>query len=449
MIDTPATLGAILANKERRAFKQKELLSRHIGASLLSLSINTPGALKLSHEALVIYECAYEAIKTALDSNAFTILEEETYTSISGPEMLLVCQGEAKALKKLTCKLETEHPLGRLMDIDVFDKQGALLSRALVQLPKRRCLLCEKEGHLCAREQTHSYSDLQKQIKHLVHQHAFAASMTVWCERAMLQEVELTPKPGLVDKANSGAHHDMDIETFYASIKAIKPYIKQYVDAALIHASADNAALFTKLREIGIRCERAMFEATQGINTHKGMIFCLAVVSGALGRLHVCQEEFTSKHLQAKMALLCHDLVKNDLKKEQVHSAGARFFYETGNSGIRGVAQSGFAIVCEGSLPFYREQNAHYGEEIALKLTLLWLMEHLEDSTLWSRGGIEGLRFTQQKAHKLLLHVKNQPVDLDTLLDEFNMDMIERHLSPGGSADLLALTWLMGKIVKS
>ncbi len=434
MIGKPTTLEAILANKERRAQKQKELLAHAPSHFLVSLSINTPSSIKLSHESVVVYEIAHKNILTLLITEGFTCKEFHPFLAPTGAETLFTCKGDAKAFKMLTCKLEEEHPLGRLMDIDVFDEEGVLLSRSLFGMKKRRCLLCNEEAFLCARAQKHSYTELNAHIKTLVHQHAFNHSIALWCERAMKTEVELTPKPGLVDSANSGAHHDMDINTFYASIKAIKPYILKFLEAQPLS--------FDSLRSIGVACEKAMFEATNGVNTHKGMVFCLALTCGALSTLKVSKQPFTCKAIQAEIQSLCEGLVEKDLLLAHPQSAGARFFYETGSLGIRGIAQSGFALVFEGSLPFFEIQKERLGEGKALKMTLLWLMERLEDSTLWSRGGLEGLAYVKQKAGEIRLHVKHSPEDLDTQLRAFDEDLIARHLSPGGSADLLALTWL-------
>lgn len=438
MIGKPTTLEHILANKERRAQKQKELLAHAPFHFLVSLSINTPSSIKLSHESVVIYEIAHENILTLLSTEGFTCKEFHPFIAPTGAETLFTCKGDAKAFKMLTCKLEEAHPLGRLMDIDVFDEEGVLLSRSDFGLKKRRCLVCDEEAFLCARAQKHSYTELNTHIKTLVHQHAFNHSIALWCERAMKTEVQLSPKPGLVDSINSGAHHDMDINTFYASIKAIKPYISQFLEAKPLS--------FETLRSIGVACEKAMFEATNGVNTHKGMVFCLALSCGAFASLNAKEEPFTCKALQAQIQYLCEGLVEKDLLLAHPQSAGARFFYETGSLGIRGIAQSGFALVFEGSLPFFQTQKEHLGEEKALKMTLLWLMERLEDSTLWSRGGLEGLAYVKQKAGEIHLHVKHSPEDLDTKLRAFDQDLTTRHLSPGGSADLLALTWLFAHL---
>lgn len=447
MIGKPTSLDAILHAKEERAWKQKELLSRHPFASLISLCINIPSLIKLSHEAVVVHEIAHNALLTMLENEGIELLACESKRSLTGAESLFTCNAEAKALKAFTCKLENAHPLGRLMDMDVLDFTGKILSRSELGLAKRKCFVCEEEAQLCARSQKHTYAELNSHIKTLVEKHAFADSVALWCERAMKTEVELTPKPGLVDQANSGAHRDMDIHTFYASIQAIKPFVPQWIHTAQTYAHEDAKQSFGRLREIGIACEKAMFEATKGVNTHKGMIFCLAVFCGAIGRLKASDQSFTCKRLQTQMQALCDTLVEDDLLHVKPNSAGARFFYETGSSGIRGIAQSGFAIIFEHTLPFFQACKKEEGEEAALKKTLLLLMSRLDDSTLWSRGGVEGLAYAKTQA-KALLHVKPNAENLDAHLRELDADMISKNLSPGGSADLLAMTWLVSHIVK-
>jgi len=241
--------------------------------------------------------------------------------------------------------------------------------------------------------------------------------------RALIKEVELTPKPGLVDKLNSGSHKDMDIDTFYASAKAIKPFIKEF-----LHVKE-----FDELRLIGLKCEKAMFRATGGVNTHKGMIFSLAVICGAIGRAE-CFE-----NLKDEIKYLCRDLIKKDLEKlQQARTSGEEFYFKTKHTGIRGEAMSGYATIFQKSLPFYEKNLFLYGEEKAMKLTLLYLMSFTDDSTLYARGELEGLEFVKKETKKIL-HVEN----LDNNLIELDRIMREKNLSSGGSADLLALTWFL------
>jgi triphosphoribosyl-dephospho-CoA synthase CitG len=244
--------------------------------------------------------------------------------------------------------------------------------------------------------------------------------------KALIKEVELTPKPGLVDKDNNGSHKDMNIDTFYASAKAIKPFIQKF-----LHAEE-----FSELRKIGLECENTMFIATKGVNTHKGMIFSLAVICGAINRAKRFDE------IQKEIKYLCKDLIKNDLEKQKlIKTNGEKFYQKTNCTGIRGEAVRGYATIFEKSLPFYEKNLLIYGEERAMKRTLLLLMSIVDDSTLYARGGLEAIFYVQNEAKKLL-HVE----DLDKSLRKFDRMMIEKNLSAGGSADLLGLTWFLSKV---
>ena len=444
MILRSSTLAEILQAKEERVQRQHYLLERFAGSSLISLTVNIPGAVKVSPEALAIFDAAEESI--IKECNPRYCDKQVTFAGI---EALYICQKEAMALKELTCKIEMEHPLGRFMDIDVLNPNKEVLSRSALGFEKRKCYLCDKEAFVCARSQNHSLVELQAHISHSVKEHAFTEYLTHLATLAMRKEVELTPKPGLVDRANNGAHRDMTIDTFYRSIDAIVPFVRKYFYGAYTIHYQEPQQIFHALRQIGIACDTAMLRATKGVNTHKGMVFCLAVVCGALGLMKAKKESFTCKALHVSIQTLCSSLVERDLIVKKPHTAGARFFYESGSLGIRGEAQEGFPSLFNGSLPYYRAQKEKFTEEIALKKTLLLLMSTLEDSTLWSRGGIEGLAYVKSKAAQWLLHVEENPQSLDETLNLFDADLIQKNLSPGGSADMLALTWLIAECMEA
>jgi triphosphoribosyl-dephospho-CoA synthase CitG len=248
---------------------------------------------------------------------------------------------------------------------------------------------------------------------------------------ALIKEVELTPKPGLVDKENNGSHKDMDLQTFYASAQAIEPFIQKFFTC-----KSD----FESLRKEGLACEKAMFEATKGVNTHKGMIFSLAVFCGAIGS--VGSEDL--KLLQEEIKRICQDLIVKDLSNLKIpHTNGEKFFQKTKSAGIRAEAQAGYPTVFDKALPFYENELSIVNEEMALKKTLVFLMSFVPDTTLYARGGLEGLEFVQNEAKKLL-HVRN----LDEHLKVLDIKMIERNLSSGGCADLLGLTWFVSNLAK-
>lgn len=97
--------------------------------------------------------------------------------------------------------------------------------------------------------------------------------------QALQAELDTTPKPGLVDKDNNGAHRDMDHALMQLSINTLHPY---FVRLALL-GFADTLPSHTSIRDTGIEAEKAMLAATNGVNTHKGALFSmgLAVVAAA------------------------------------------------------------------------------------------------------------------------------------------------------------------------
>ena len=175
------------------------------------------------------------------------------------------------------------------------------------------------------------------------------------------------------------------------------------------------------------------------------MIFCLAVVCGALGRLQQRGIPLLASSLQQEIQALCAHLVVHDLASKTPQTAGERFYHETKSTGIRGIAQSGFAVVFEQSLPFFQQMSSLHPEDVALKKTLLLLMSQLDDSTLWKRGGVKGLSYVQTHAQKLL---EEPSSSLDEALFALDNAMIEKNLSAGGSADLLALTWFLAHMLE-
>ncbi|MEQ9743988.1 triphosphoribosyl-dephospho-CoA synthase CitG [Pectobacterium actinidiae] len=257
---------------------------------------------------------------------------------------------------------------------------------------------------------------------------------------ALMMEVMLTPKPGLVDRANNGSHRDMDVTLFQTSIQAISPWFRHFTEAGYQHASVPLALLLPQVRPIGIACEQAMLSATKGVNTHKGGIFAFGLLCTAAGWLAGWGERVTQLSLCDSVATMCHDMVRNELETcSGAATAGEHLYQRHGLTGARGEAASGFNTVCQYALPALQQAiAAGADDETALLQTLLVLMAHNPDTNVVSRGGMDGLAFVQGYARRLLIG----PLDRQAL-KEMDDALIARNLSPGGSADLLALTWLL------
>lgn len=255
---------------------------------------------------------------------------------------------------------------------------------------------------------------------------------------ALEEELALTPKPGLVDRANSGAHSDMDHALFTRSIEAIAPWFSVFEDLGEEYASREPRAQLRLLRPAGIACEQAMFTATGGVNTHKGGIFSLGLLCAAAGRLKGQGREHSADTLCDEVGKMCHGLVSRELaSRSGMATAGERQYHLLGLTGARGEAESGFATVRRHVLPDWHKACG----EKRLQRALLQLMAVNPDSNLVSRGGMGGLRYVQTWAQKLL----TDGWESDDLA-EMDKQLIARRLSPGGSADLLAVSWVLGAV---
>ena len=262
---------------------------------------------------------------------------------------------------------------------------------------------------------------------------------------ALLQEVNLAPKPGLVDPISTGAHQDMTKDTFYKSIDALRPYLLAYAKAGENH-NGTPLDLFNELRALGKQAEDAMMAATNHINTHKGANFSFALVLGATAHtkgnipeaLHYC-------HLMTRHLI---EVDFADLDQKEHLSYGEKLYVEHGITGIRGEAASGYPSLSK-ALDYYNTLNTHTPRHRDL-LLLLYLMTFVEDGNLIHRGGIDAYKKVQQKAKLLFDEAQTlSEEELVSKLEDYDNVLIERNLSPGGSADLLSLTFFCHKIQKN
>lgn len=256
--------------------------------------------------------------------------------------------------------------------------------------------------------------------------------------QALHLELDLTPKPGLVDRANNGSHHDMDHSLFLSSIEAIAPWFTLFAQAGAEHAHKPAAIQLSLLRPAGIACEQAMFAATKGINTHKGGIFSLGLLCFAAGRLQGQHQVISADTLCLEVSAICQGLVERELvSRPRAATAGEKQFRDYGFTGARGEAEQGFITVRRRVLPYWHQEQG----ERRLQNALLRLMAVNCDSNLLSRGGLDGMHYVQQYAATLLATQWDNAAlrQMDTML-------MARHLSPGGSADLLAVSCVLAQL---
>ncbi len=144
-------LNSVLENREHRVKKQQELRERY-NSCVISLTINIPGRDKCTKEAEYIYNIALKEIEK-LDLKVY---EKIFIHKDTGYEALFAVNLEPQNLKKFTCRVEEEHPLGRFMDMDVIQKDGSIVSR----INPRKCYICNDNAKICARTQKHKIQEL-------------------------------------------------------------------------------------------------------------------------------------------------------------------------------------------------------------------------------------------------------------------------------------------------
>lgn len=275
-----------------------------------------------------------------------------------------------------------------------------------------------------------------------LHDHEQAAHLSALAAQALTVEVELAPKPGLVDPVSPGAHADMDVDTFRASIAAIAPWLPVFHETGRAGHRDPAQRFVRRLREPGRECEAAMFAATGGINTHKGAVFAFGLLLGCAGRLSAARAPITVpalSHLTSRMAV---GLVTQELRGlRRPTTYGERAYAVHRLTGARGEAASGYQSVVEHALPAYDRVRAETGsEQRALLQALLELMARTDDTTLVKDGTLDGVRHVQRSARRLLAEGGVLAPDALARVEALDRDLSRRRLSPGGSADLLAIT---------
>lgn len=266
---------------------------------------------------------------------------------------------------------------------------------------------------------------------------------------AMLIEVSVTPKPGLVDRNNSGAHRDMGFFTFIKSAAALRDFFEEFARAGENFNESEIKNLFPIIRKIGIEAEKKMFEATGGINTHKGEIFSLGLLSAAAGYLSNLPvgQTLTPENITDLASRICAGICERDFagvrekyKKNKKLTKGERVYIEHGITGIRGEAEAGYPAVINAALPAlkkYLSQGLNLND--ALAFTLIHIMAEAKDTNIISRKDFETAERIRLRAADLIL---NNKLTLEEIY-KFDRDLIDAYISPGGAGDLLAVTYFL------
>lgn len=437
-------LEQMLAAREARAMRQFTLNAQY-KLPIISFSMNIPGPIKDSPLIRRGFLAGCAMLDHRLPKQAVKF--REVLPQVTGWEATYVLDMDAVEIKKITTAIEDELPLGRLFDMDVLGTDLIKLGRELVGGNSRNCMVCGAPGRGCASRRTHSVPELQTAANGILTAHfaqADAQQIGAWAVQSLLDEVCTTPKPGLVDRRNTGSHKDMDLFTFFASACALAPYFHRCAQIGMETSADAPETTFQRLRAAGVNAEQSMFAATNGVNTHKGAIFTIGLLCGAAGRLWNPESAWDADALLAEVSAMTTHTVSKDFDAAKTDTAGRRLFAEHGIRGIRGEAALGLPSVGKLGLPTYLKLKAQgLSSERAGAITLLHLIGHVEDTNMVSRGGLDGAKEGKDRALALLAAA---PIPANEEIEALDDWFIQKNLSPGGCADLLAAIYFVERL---
>lgn len=257
---------------------------------------------------------------------------------------------------------------------------------------------------------------------------------------ALYDELSLENKPGLVCPSSNGSHTDMNHQTFINSITSLKGYF------SMLSQLGYEDRPFDELKDMGIYQEQKMRVATHNINTHKGAIFNLGFVCAAIGRCIQANISLTAKNVCAQLVDRWQFDLTNRLQRAP-NSHGQQMFQKYGITGAIEMVSNGFEVIQNEALPcFYHTMDNTKDFEKASMQTLMTLISVLSDTNIVWRGGIKDLENAQILAKQFLQDGGVHQPTWRQKVDNINQYFIHHNLSPGGSADLLAVTIFFYKV---
>ena len=263
--------------------------------------------------------------------------------------------------------------------------------------------------------------------------------------QALLDEVTLTPKPGLVDLRSRGAHADLNWALMCHSACVLQPVFAAMAQAAW--ESDDDDGLRQRIGSIGRDGEALMLAATDGVNTHRGAIWALGLLVTAAAQQVARGASLAPQAVAARAGALArlHDRSAPVATGNKGELACLQYQVD----GARGQARAGFPLVTCAGLPALHASRARGDNETTARLNaLLAIISQLDDTCVLSRGGEAALLALQAGAARVLAAGGAATAAGSQALLALEAVALARGVSPGGAADLLAATLFLDRLQK-
>ncbi|WP_120429916.1 triphosphoribosyl-dephospho-CoA synthase [Acinetobacter baylyi] len=254
--------------------------------------------------------------------------------------------------------------------------------------------------------------------------------------QALIDEVNLTPKPALVDRRGGGAHDDLNLELMEKSAYSLFPMFKAMAETAEIHREV-NQALREDIGQLGRQGEQRMLQVTHGINTHRGAIWSIGLVLTATALTLYKQKPCLITEICKTAAEIA--LLEDRFIPKQQFSHGQMVRQKFGINGAKQQAQQGFPIILEFGLVQLQCSRALNTTETEARLNaLLAMMAELSDTCVVHRAGLDGLNMMQSGAREVLQLGGCSTNEGQQRLEQLEQNLLRIRASAGGAADLLA-----------
>ena len=249
---------------------------------------------------------------------------------------------------------------------------------------------------------------------------------------ALEQEAQLSPKPGLVDAENNGAHTDMDLDLLLKSASVLEPYFARFAAQGMADATLSPDVRLSAIRAEGREAEHAMLLVTNGVNTHKGALFLLGVLCYAAGHDAANGTPLASQTVCTTAARVCSGIT------QELGETAGRAFARYGARGARGEAEEGFPHALRAQITFEQALAQGATETDAWLLALLHLIATMDDANVLARCGETTAQALREKAGEIASHYPEGGADMHAEIRALDRDCQARRASPGGAADVLA-----------
>lgn len=371
---------------------------------------------------------------------------------------VIVCEGSEYSISSLTFptyflkKLSDASDTQISLDIDLFarhiasalnakfrfvgtepnDKLTARYNELMAQLLPTHGIKLVEIPRKCINDEAVSASTVRRFISEenftaatkLVPKSTIPYLITKCAVNALFKELSTTPKPGLIDNWDNGAHADMDSNLMTLSIGTLEPYFDKLSNIGF----SSNLPLVSLVQKIGIEAEEAMLKATKGVNTHRGALFSLGLT--IVGVAYAIYNSSSWSDAVKEIALQIPASTTS-------HGAIARAKYNVTTA--LDIAQTGYSDLTSLWLKKYEQLD---GDEFQDIKTLLFIMSTLDDTNIIHRVGYDRAQQVKVEASDIL---NSFSVDA---VSKLNDQYIKENISPGGAADMLALTIFISMINK-